>query len=74
MKKKLYIKPSSSVVHLNIHDQLLDEMMGNSRGAQVTTGDGGYKGDEQGAKQHTLFDDEEEDWEAYPKPHNLWDD
>ena len=73
MKKKLYIKPSSCVVRLNIQDQLLDEKMGNSRGAQVT-GDKGYEGDDQGAKQHTLFDDEEEGWEGYPKPHNLWDD
>ena len=73
MKKKLYIKPSSCVVRLNIKDQLLNKFMGNSAGAQVTTGEGGYSGDDQGAKQHTLFDDEEEGWEAYPKPHNPWD-
>lgn len=73
MKKKLYIKPSSCVVRLNIQGQLLDTFMGNSRGAQVTTGDEGYSGDDQAAKQHTLFDDEEEGWEAYPKPRSPWD-
>ena len=71
MKKKLYIKPSSCVVRLNIQDQLLDEKMGNHSLPHVGEG---YEGDDQGAKQHTLFDDEEEGWEGYPKPHNLWDD
>lgn len=71
MKKKLYIKPSSCVVRLNIQDQLLDEKMGNHSLPHVGEG---YEGDDQGAKQHTLFDDEEDGWEGYPKPHNLWDD
>ena len=70
MKKKLYIKPSSCVVRLNIQDQLLDEKMGNHSLPHVGEG---YEGDDQGAKQHTLFDDEEDGWEGYPKPHNLWD-
>ena len=72
MKKKLYMKPSSCVVRLNIQSQLLDTFMGNSRGAQVSTGEEGYSGDDQGAKRNTLTD-EEEGWEAYPKPRNLWD-
>ena len=71
MKKKLYIKPSSCVVRLNIQDQLLDEKMGNKSAPHVGEG---YEGGDQAAKQHTLFDDEEEGCDAYPKPHNLWDD
>lgn len=73
MKKKLYMKPSSCVVRLNIQDQLLNTFMGNSRGAQVSTSEEGFSGGDQGAKKYTLTDDEEEGWEAYPKPRNLWD-
>lgn len=69
MKKKLYIKPSSCVVRLNIQDQLLDEKMGNHSGPHAGEE---YEGDDQAAKRYTLTD-EEEGWEAYPKPRNLWD-
>ena len=69
MKKKLYIKPSSCVVRLNIKEQLLDNKMGNSSLTHVGEE---YEGDDQGAKQHTLID-EEEGWEAYPKPRSPWD-
>lgn len=72
MKKKIYMKPSSSVVRLNIQDQLLNQFMGNSAGAQVE--EGGYSGEDQGAKRRTLIDDEEEGWETFPKQRNLWDD
>ena len=70
MKKKIYLKPSSNVIRLNINDQLLDNKMGNQ---SLPHAGEGYKGDDQGAKQYTL-PDEEDGWEGYPKPHNLWDD
>ncbi len=70
MKKKLYIKPSSSVVRLNIQDQLLDEKMGNHSGPHASEG---YEGEGQGAKKYTLTDEEEEGWEAFPKPRSPWD-
>lgn len=70
MKKKLYMKPSSCVVRLNIQDQFLDDKMGNHSGPHASEG---YEGEDQGAKKYTLTDDEEEGWEAYPKPRNLWD-
>ena len=70
MKKKLYMKPLSCVVRLNIQEQLLNDKMGNNSGPHAGEG---YEGDDQGAKQHTLTDEEEDGWEAYPKPHNLWD-
>lgn len=63
MKKKLYMKPSSSVVRLNIQDQLLDEKMGNHSGPHV--GGDSYEGDEQGAKRYTLSD-EEDGWSTIP--------
>jgi len=72
MKKKLYVKPSSSVVHLNIQDQLLNTFMENSAGAQVSTGEGGYSGDDQGAKRYTL-PDEEDGWDNFTKSHTPWD-
>lgn len=70
MKKKLYMKPSSSVVRLNIQDQLLDEKMGNHSGPHASEG---YSGDDQAAKRNTLTDEEEEGWEAFPKPRSPWD-
>ncbi|MDY4668071.1 MAG: hypothetical protein SO359_09200 [Prevotella sp.] len=71
MKKKLYRKPSSNVIHLNIKDQLLDNKMGNtSPGAHV--GDG-HSGGEQAAKRYTLTD-EEEDWDTSSKSNSPWDD
>ena len=70
MKKKLYMKPSSSVVRLNIQDQLLDEKMGNHSGPHASEG---YEGEGQGAKKYTLTDEEEEGWEAFPKPRSPWD-
>lgn len=69
MKKKLYMKPSSCVVRLNIQDQLLDEKMGNHSGPHAGEG---YEEDDQAAKRYTLTD-EEEGWEAYPKPRSPWD-
>jgi len=71
MKKKLYIKPSSCVVRLNIQDQLLDAKMGNQSGPHAGEG---YEGGDQAAKRNTLIDDEEEGWETFPKQRNLWDD
>ena len=70
MKKKLYIKPSSCVVRLNIHDQLLDEKMGNQSAPHVGEG---YEGGDQGAKRYTLSD-EEDGWSTIPKSNSLWDD
>ena len=70
MKKKLYRKPSSNVIHLNIKDQLLDNKMGNH---SLTHAGEGYEGDGQAAKQYTLTD-EEEDWDTSSKSNSPWDD
>lgn len=70
MKKKLYIKPSSCIVRLNIQDQLLDEKMGNHSGPHASEG---YEGEGQGAKKYTLTD-EEDGWSTIPKSNSLWDD
>lgn len=51
MKKKLYKKPASNVIRLNIKDQLLDNKMGNH--SLPHTGEG-YEGEDQGAKQYTV--------------------
>ena len=69
MKKKLYKKPASYVIQLNIKDQLLDNKMGN----QSLPHAGEYEGDEQGAKRYTL-PDEEDGWDTFPKSHSPWDD
>ncbi len=45
MKKKLYKKPASYVIQLNIKDQLLDNKMGNHSLPHVGES---YEGDEQG--------------------------
>ena len=70
MKKKIYLKPSSYVIRLNINDQLLDNKMGNQSLPHVGEG---YEGDEQGAKRYTLSD-EEDGWDTIPKSNSLWDD
>lgn len=70
MKKKLYRKPSSNVIHLNIKDQLLDNKMGNH---SLPHAGEGYEGGDQAAKQYTLTD-EEEDWDSSSKSHSPWDD
>lgn len=70
MKKKIYLKPSSYVIRLNINDQLLDNKMGNHSFAHAGEG---YDGDDQGAKKHTL-PDEEDGWDTFPKSNSLWDD
>ena len=70
MKKKIYLKPSSNVIRLNIKDQLLDNKMGNHSLPHV--GDR-YEGDDQGAKRYTLPDNEE-GWETFPKSRSPWDD
>lgn len=70
MQKKIYLKPSSNVIRLNIKDQLLDNKMGNH---SLPHAGEGYDGDEQGAKRYTL-PDEEEGWETFPKSHSPWDD
>lgn len=70
MKKKLYKKPASNVIRLNIKDQLLDNKMGNH--SLPHTGEG-YEGEDQGAKQYTL-PDEEDGWDTFPKSNSLWDD
>lgn len=71
MKKKIYLKPSSNVIRLNINDQLLDNKMGNQSLPHV--GGDSYEGDEQGAKRYTLSD-EEDGWSTIPKSNSLWDD
>ncbi len=70
MKKKIYLKPSSNVIRLNIKDQLLDNKMGNNSPAHVGEG---FEGDGQGAKRYTL-PDEEDGWDTFPKSHSPWDD
>lgn len=70
MKKKIYLKPSSNVIRLNIKDQLLDNKMGNH---SLPHAGEGYEGEDQGAKRNTLTD-EEEGWDTFPKQRNLWDD
>ena len=70
MKKKIYLKPSSNVIRLNIKDQLLDNKMGNNSPAHVGEG---FEGDDQGAKKYTL-PDEEDGWGTIPKSHSPWDD
>ncbi len=70
MKKKLYKKPASYVIQLNIKDQLLDNKMGNHSLPHVGES---YEGDEQGAKRYRL-PDEEDGWGTIPKSHSPWDD
>lgn len=70
MQKKIYLKPSSNVIRLNIKDQLLDNKMGNH--SLPHAGDS-YEGGDQGAKRYTL-PDEEEGWETFPKSRSPWDD
>lgn len=50
MKKKLYKKPSSYVIRLNIKDQLLDNKMGNQ---SLPHAGEGYEGDDQASKEFT---------------------
>lgn len=70
MKKKIYLKPSSNVIQLNIKDQMLDNNFGNHSLPHVGES---YEGDEQGAKRYTLSD-EEDGWSTIPKSNSLWDD
>ena len=70
MKKKLYKKPASNVIRLNIKDQLLDNKMGNHSLPHVGEG---YEGDDQAAKHYTQPDNEE-GWETFPKSRSPWDD
>jgi len=66
MKKKLYKKPSSYVIRLNIKDQLLDNKMGNtSPGAHVGES---YDGDGQGSKEFTP-----DGWEDDSNSFNPWE-
>lgn len=68
MQKKIYLKPSSNVIRLNIKDQMLDNNFGNHSLPHVGES---YEGDDQGAKHYTQ---PYEGWDTIPKTHSLWDD
>ena len=72
MKKKIYLKPSSNVIRLNIKGQILGNNLGNHSLPHVGD-EGDYSGDQQGAKRYTL-PDEEEGWDTFPKSNSPWDD
>lgn len=40
MKKKIYIDPQASIVCLNVHGDIMDILMGNSRRVSVHDNDG----------------------------------
>lgn len=65
MKKKIYLKPSSYVIRLNIKDQLLDNKMGNQ---SLPHAGEGYEGDGQGSKEFTS-----DGWEDDSNSFNPWE-
>lgn len=67
--KKTYKCPQSDIIDLNAYGNLLDEFMGNSRGATLEGDGGGADNSEiQGAKQD--FTSQEEELPTY----NVWND
>lgn len=57
--KKTYISPNTELVKVCGLTQLLDNKFGNSDGVTKGGDSGDYSGEEQGAKHHSVWDDED---------------